>query len=63
MLEHFNEFVSSVVLYRSLSIIRPCWVECERRNACRILVRKHFEKWLLGGPKRRWEDNIKMELR
>jgi hypothetical protein len=32
-------------------------------NAYRILVEKPEGKRLLGGPRRRWEDNIKMDLR
>jgi hypothetical protein len=35
----------------------------EKRNACRILVRKPEGKRRLGRPRRRWEDNIKMDLR
>ena len=32
------------------------------RNAYRILVAKREGKTLLGRPRRRWEDNIKMDL-
>jgi hypothetical protein len=35
----------------------------EKRNACRILVGNPEEKRPLGRPRRRWEDNIKMDLR
>jgi hypothetical protein len=35
----------------------------EKRNACRILVGKPGGKRPLGRPRRRWEDNIKMDLR
>jgi hypothetical protein len=35
----------------------------ERRNACRILVGKPEGKRPLGRPRRRWVDNIKMDLR
>jgi hypothetical protein len=35
----------------------------ERRNAYRILVGKPEGKRPLGRPKRRWVDNIKMDLR
>jgi predicted membrane protein len=35
----------------------------EKRNAYRILVRKPEEKRQLGTPRRRWVDNIKMDLR
>jgi hypothetical protein len=35
----------------------------ETRNACRILVVKPEGKRPLGRPRRRWVDNIKMNLR
>ena len=35
----------------------------QSRNAYRILVGKAEGKRLLGMPRRRWEDNIKMDLR
>jgi hypothetical protein len=35
----------------------------ERRGLYRILVGKPEGKRQLGRPKRRWEDNIKMNLR
>jgi hypothetical protein len=35
----------------------------EKRNAYRILVGKQEEKRPLGRPRRRWVDNIKMDLR
>jgi hypothetical protein len=35
----------------------------EKRNACRILVGKSEGKRPLGRPRRRWVDNIKMDLR
>jgi hypothetical protein len=35
----------------------------EKRNAYRILVRKPESKRPLGRPRRRWVDNIKMDLR
>jgi hypothetical protein len=31
-------------------------------GVCRILVGKHEGKRPFGRPRRRWEDNIKMEL-
>ena len=33
------------------------------RNAYRVLVEKPESKRPLGRPRRRWEDNIKMDLR
>jgi hypothetical protein len=35
----------------------------EKRNAYRILVRKPGGRRPLGRPRRRWVDNIKMDLR
>jgi hypothetical protein len=35
----------------------------EKRNACRILVRKPEGKRPLERPRRRWVDNIKMDLK
>jgi hypothetical protein len=35
----------------------------EKRNACRILVGNTEGKRPLGRPRRRWVDNIKMDLR
>ena len=34
----------------------------ERRGMCRVLVGKPEGKRPLGRPRRRWEDNIKMDL-
>jgi hypothetical protein len=60
-------------LYSSPSIIRIksrriIWVGHvarmgEKRNACRISVGKPEGKRPLGRPRRRWVDNIKMDLR
>jgi hypothetical protein len=59
-------------LYFSPSIIRMIkswrmrWIvhvtHVEERNVYRILVRKTGEKRTLGRPRRRQEDNIKMDL-
>jgi hypothetical protein len=35
----------------------------EKKNACRVLVGKSEGKRPLGRPRRRWVDNIKMDLR
>jgi hypothetical protein len=40
-----------------------CSTHGEERNAYRIFVGKPEGKRPLGRPRRRWEDNIKMELR
>jgi hypothetical protein len=34
----------------------------ENRNACRLLVGKSVGRRPLGRPRRRWLDNIKMDL-
>jgi hypothetical protein len=34
----------------------------EKRGACRVLVRKPEGKRPLGRPRRRWVDDIKMDL-
>jgi hypothetical protein len=54
-------------LYCSPSIIRIRWVghviRTRENNAYRIMVGKPEGKRPLGRPRRRWEDNIKMDLR
>jgi hypothetical protein len=42
---------------------RACRTNGENRNAYRILVGKPEGGRLLGGPRSRWVDNIKMDLR
>jgi hypothetical protein len=42
---------------------RACSKHGEKRNAYRILVGKPEGKRPLGRPRRRWDDNIKMNLR
>jgi hypothetical protein len=42
---------------------RACSTNGEKRNAYRILVAKPGSKRPLGRPRRRWVDNIKMDLR
>jgi hypothetical protein len=59
-------------LYSSPSIIRIKWRRMrwaghvarigEKRNAYRLFVRKPDRKRPLGRPRRRWRDNIKMDL-
>jgi hypothetical protein len=40
----------------------PCSTNGEKRNAYRLLVGKPVGKRPLGRPRRRWVDNIKMDL-
>jgi hypothetical protein len=42
---------------------RACSTNGEKRNSYRILVGKPEGKRPLGRPRRRWVDNIKMDLR
>jgi hypothetical protein len=42
---------------------RECSTNGEKRNAYSILVRKSEGKRPLGRPRRRWENNIRMDLR
>jgi hypothetical protein len=35
----------------------------EKRNVYRTLIVKPEEKWLLGRPRSRWVDNIKMDIK
>jgi hypothetical protein len=44
-------------------MVRPCSTNGENRNAYRILVGKLEGKRPLGRPRRRCEDNIRMDLR
>jgi hypothetical protein len=43
--------------------MRTCSTHGVKRNAYRILVGKQEGKRPLGRPRRRWVDNIKMNLR
>ena len=55
-------------IIRNLKTRRLDWVGLVTRmelsrNVYRVLVGRYEEKRPLGRPKRRWEDNIKMDLR
>jgi hypothetical protein len=40
----------------------PCSTKGKKRNAYRLLVGKPEGKRSLGGPRRRWVDNIRIDL-
>jgi hypothetical protein len=40
-----------------------CGTHGEERSVCRVLVVRSAGKRPLGRPRRRWEDNIKLDLR
>jgi hypothetical protein len=42
---------------------RACSTKGEKSNACRILMGEPDRKRPLGRPRRRWVNNIKMDLR
>jgi hypothetical protein len=44
-------------------MIRKCSTNGKKRNAYRIFVGKSEGKRLLGRPKCRWMDNVKVDLR
>jgi hypothetical protein len=46
----------------AFSPVQSCSTNGEKRNAYRLLVGKPEGKRLLGRPRRRWVDNIRMDL-
>jgi hypothetical protein len=66
--EKLHNLYSSPNIIRMLKSRRMRWAGYvarmwEKSNACRILVGKPQGKRPLGRPRRRWVDNIKMDLR
>ena len=65
--EELNDLYSSPNTVRVLKLRRMRWAGHvarmgERRGVDRVLVGKPEGKIPLGRPRRRWEDNIKMDL-
>jgi hypothetical protein len=65
--EELHDLYSSPSIIRIIESRRMRWVEHvarmgEKRNAYRLLVGKPERKRPLGRPRRRWVDNIKMDL-
>jgi len=65
--EELNNLYTSLSIVRVVKSRRMRWAGHvarmgERRGLCRVLVGKPKGKRPLGRPRRRWEDNIKMDL-
>jgi hypothetical protein len=66
---YVKDIIAILTKYYSGDLIEKNYVDgaCstmgERRGVYRVLVGKSEEKRPLGRPRRRWEDNIKMDLR
>jgi len=65
--EELNDLYSSPIIVRVIKSRRMRWVGPvahmgERRGVYRVLVGKREGRRQLGWPRRRWEDNIKMDL-
>ena len=65
--EELNDPYSSPNIVRVIKSRRMRWAghvarTGEERGACRVLVRKPEGKRPLGRPRRRWVDNIRMDL-
>jgi hypothetical protein len=52
-----------MVKSRRIRWVRACSTHGEKRNVYRILVKNPGGKRPLGRPRRRWEDNIKLDLK
>ena len=65
--EELNDLYSSPIIIRTNKSRRMRWAGHvarmgERRGVCRVLVGKPEGKRPLGRPRRKWEDNIKIDL-
>jgi hypothetical protein len=61
--EELHELYSSPKIITMMGMMgRACSTDGEKWNAYMLLVRKPEEKRSLGRPRRRWVDNIKMDL-
>jgi hypothetical protein len=65
--EELNDLYSLPIIVRVVKSRRMRWaghvaLMGKDRGVHRVLVEKSEEKRLLGRPRRRWEDNIKMDL-
>jgi hypothetical protein len=65
--EELHNMYSSPSIIRMIKSMRMRWAGHvarmgEKRNAYRVMTRKPKKKRPLGRPRRRWVDNIKMDL-
>jgi hypothetical protein len=65
--EELNDLYSSPHIFRVIQSRRMRWAGHvagmgQRRGVCRVLVGKTQGKRPFGRPRRRWDDNIKMDL-
>jgi hypothetical protein len=65
--EELNDLYCSPNIVRVIKLRRMRWAGHvahmgERSGVYRVLVRKHDVKRLPGRPRRRWEDDFKMDL-
>jgi hypothetical protein len=68
MFHYCSKFVTYYLIIRQIKSRRMRWAGHvarmgEGRNVYRVLVGKPEGKRLLGRPRHRWEDGIKMDLR
>jgi hypothetical protein len=61
--EELHNLYSCPSIIRVIKSKRACSTNGEKRNSYRIFVAKPEGKRPLGRPRRRWVDNIKMDLR
>ena len=66
-IEELNDLCSSPNFFRVIKSRRMRWAGHvarmrKGRSLCRVLIEKPEGKRPLGIPRRRWEDNIKMDL-
>jgi hypothetical protein len=61
--EDFVPLQSGGIFFGVRKIGRACSTHGEKRNAYKVLVGRPERKIPLGRPRRRWEDNITMDLR
>jgi hypothetical protein len=60
---HFLPYIISIIKSRRITWAEHVARVGEKRNAYRILVEKLQGKKAVGRPRRKWEDNIKVDFR